>query len=197
MNNIKKYLLIICMVFGMISVTGCGSSAATDNNGTNNVSRAASVTTEAQNKASDEDKQTADKKAELESIQAQIDEAKRQAEEAASIQASKAVEEASSREQELRESQAAAEEAASKAVEEAKSQAAEIQSSAQASAAQAIQQYSQQEQQPVADDSDMVWIPKSGKKYHSNPSCSNMKSPSQVTIDTAQARGYTPCSKCY
>lgn len=179
MNSIKKYLLIICMVFGMISVTGCGSTAATDNNGTN-VSTAASVTTEAQSKASDEDKQIDDKKAELESIQAQIDEAKRQAEEAASIQASKAVEEASSREQELRESQAA-----------------EIQSSAQASAAQAIQQYSQQEQQPVADDSDMVWIPKSGKKYHSNPSCSNMKSPSQVTIDTAQARGYTPCSKCY
>lgn len=43
----------------------------------------------------------------------------------------------------------------------------------------------------------MVWIPKSGSKYHSNPSCSNMKNPSQVSIDTAIARGYAPCSKCY
>lgn len=43
----------------------------------------------------------------------------------------------------------------------------------------------------------MVWIPNSGKKYHSSPSCSNMKNPSQVSIDTAISRGYTPCSKCY
>lgn len=43
----------------------------------------------------------------------------------------------------------------------------------------------------------MVWIPKSGKKYHRNSSCSNMKNPSQVTIEKAQSLGYTPCSKCY
>lgn len=45
--------------------------------------------------------------------------------------------------------------------------------------------------------STMVWIPKSGKKYHSSSSCSNMKNPSQVTIEQAQSLGYTPCSKCY
>ena len=45
--------------------------------------------------------------------------------------------------------------------------------------------------------STMVWIPKSGKKYHSSSSCSNMKNPSQVTIEKAQSLGYTPCSKCY
>lgn len=43
----------------------------------------------------------------------------------------------------------------------------------------------------------MVWIPKSGKKYHQNPSCSNMNNPSQVTISRAESLGYTPCKKCY
>ena len=43
----------------------------------------------------------------------------------------------------------------------------------------------------------MVWIPQSGKKYHSNSSCSGMKNPSQVTIQKAQNLGYTPCKKCY
>lgn len=43
----------------------------------------------------------------------------------------------------------------------------------------------------------MVWISRSGKKYHSNPNCSGMKSPSQVSIEQAQSSGYTPCKKCY
>lgn len=43
----------------------------------------------------------------------------------------------------------------------------------------------------------MVYIPKTGKKYHSNSSCSNMKKPSCVTLGEAQSRGYTPCKKCY
>lgn len=44
---------------------------------------------------------------------------------------------------------------------------------------------------------EMVWIPKSGKKYHSNSDCSNMKNPSQVTKEEAEDRGYEPCKKCY
>ena len=43
----------------------------------------------------------------------------------------------------------------------------------------------------------MVWIPKSGKKYHSNSRCSNMKNPSQVTKYEAENRGYEPCKKCW
>lgn len=43
----------------------------------------------------------------------------------------------------------------------------------------------------------MVWIPKSGKKYHSSKSCSNMKNPSQVTIEEAERLGFEPCKKCY
>ncbi|MDO4453909.1 MAG: peptidoglycan-binding domain-containing protein [Eubacteriales bacterium] len=42
-----------------------------------------------------------------------------------------------------------------------------------------------------------VWIPNTGSKYHSNAYCSNMKNPSQVTLEDAQAMGYTPCKKCY
>ena len=44
---------------------------------------------------------------------------------------------------------------------------------------------------------EMVWIPSSGSKYHSNPGCSNMKNPTQVTKDEAISRGYEPCKKCY
>ena len=44
---------------------------------------------------------------------------------------------------------------------------------------------------------EMVWIPRTGSKYHSNPDCSRMKDPSHVTLSEAESRGYTPCSKCY
>ena len=44
---------------------------------------------------------------------------------------------------------------------------------------------------------DTVYLPKNGKKYHSNPNCSNMKSPQAVSLEEAQSLGYEPCSKCY
>ena len=44
---------------------------------------------------------------------------------------------------------------------------------------------------------EMVWIPKTGSKYHRNSSCSNMKNPSQVSKQVAIQRGYEPCKKCY
>lgn len=47
------------------------------------------------------------------------------------------------------------------------------------------------------DESDMVWISRTGTKYHSNPDCSNMKNPGYVTLDEAIAQGRTPCKKCY
>lgn len=40
----------------------------------------------------------------------------------------------------------------------------------------------------------LVWITANGKKYHLNKNCSNMKNPSQVSIDSVGGR--TPCSKC-
>lgn len=42
----------------------------------------------------------------------------------------------------------------------------------------------------------LVWIPKSGSKYHRNSSCSNMKEPSQVPISEAIRLGYEPCKRC-
>ena len=42
----------------------------------------------------------------------------------------------------------------------------------------------------------LVWVPRSGSKYHKKSTCSNMKNPIQVTIDAAIECGFTPCSKC-
>lgn len=48
----------------------------------------------------------------------------------------------------------------------------------------------------VDSDEIYVWVSKSGKKYHYSPSCSNMKNPSEVTLDEALSRGLEPCKKC-
>ena len=70
-----------------------------------------------------------------------------------------------------------------------------------AAAAPQVEEKQQAVEEPVVSNnsgsSTMVWIPKSGKKYHRSSSCSNMKNPSQVTLEKAQSLGYTPCSKCY
>lgn len=43
----------------------------------------------------------------------------------------------------------------------------------------------------------MVWIPKTGTKYHRIKECSNMINPSQISKEEAVKRGYTPCNDCY
>ena len=43
----------------------------------------------------------------------------------------------------------------------------------------------------------MVWIPRTGKKYHSKSTCSNMKNPSKVTLSEAKRLGYEKCKKCW
>lgn len=53
------------------------------------------------------------------------------------------------------------------------------------------------QQEESEEQAQMVWIPNSGSKYHSRSGCSNMKNPSQVTIDRAKSMGYEPCKKCY
>lgn len=42
-----------------------------------------------------------------------------------------------------------------------------------------------------------VYVTESGSRYHSDPDCSNMTSPSKISIEEAQERGYSPCKKCY
>ena len=42
-----------------------------------------------------------------------------------------------------------------------------------------------------------VWIPKTGTKYHSLSTCSNMRNPSKVTEQEAVRRGFSPCKKCW
>lgn len=53
--------------------------------------------------------------------------------------------------------------------------------------------------QAAMDVSDTVYIPATGKKYHSKPNCGNMNpaKASEVTLQQAVSRGYTRCSKCY
>lgn len=54
-------------------------------------------------------------------------------------------------------------------------------------------QIEQSEQSQSAENTDnqeqMVWIPQSGSKYHSDPTCSGMDNPRQVTISEAQSMG--------
>lgn len=50
---------------------------------------------------------------------------------------------------------------------------------------------------PSQTSTQMVWIPKSGSRYHKTSSCSNMKNPVHVTLQTAQSGGYSKCSKCW
>ena len=45
--------------------------------------------------------------------------------------------------------------------------------------------------------SETVWIPKSGKKYHCKSNCSRMKNPTEVTKQEAIDMGYTQCGTCY
>ena len=95
--------------------------------------------------------------------------------------------------------EAPAEEVTEETTEEVTEQAV-IQQEAEAAAQQAEEKVKAVEEPALVSNSGgstMVWIPKSGKKYHSSSSCSNMKNPSQVTIEKAQSLGYTPCSKCY
>ena len=43
---------------------------------------------------------------------------------------------------------------------------------------------------------DLVWIPESGKKYHSNANCSNMRNPRQILRQEAAELGFEPCKRC-
>ena len=47
----------------------------------------------------------------------------------------------------------------------------------------------------VSDD-DHVWISKSGDKYHSISTCSNMKNPMYIDLGQVKSAGYEPCMKC-
>ncbi|WP_411167751.1 hypothetical protein ACH36K_11405 [Clostridium sp. MB05] len=45
----------------------------------------------------------------------------------------------------------------------------------------------------------MVWLPATGKKYHSISNCGNMNPAKarQATLESAISKGYSACSKCY
>lgn len=41
-----------------------------------------------------------------------------------------------------------------------------------------------------------VYVTANGKAYHKTSTCSNMKKPRAISLQEAQSKGYTPCSKC-
>ncbi len=43
----------------------------------------------------------------------------------------------------------------------------------------------------------MVWITRTGARYHSKSNCGRTKDSWQVTLSEARAKGLTPCGKCY
>ena len=43
----------------------------------------------------------------------------------------------------------------------------------------------------------MVYVTKSGKRYHNNPNCSKMKNPIEMDLLDAIEKGFEPCGKCY
>lgn len=50
---------------------------------------------------------------------------------------------------------------------------------------------------PADEAEEKVWIAGKGKKYHSRPGCSGMKSPIEIPLREAQGRGLSPCKRCY
>jgi len=54
----------------------------------------------------------------------------------------------------------------------------------------------QEKTEPQTKEDVLVWISKTGKRYHSTPDCSDMKLPLQITLEEAEIRDYTPCLKC-
>lgn len=93
------------------------------------------------------------------------------------------------------EEQKAKEEAERKAAEEEAKKLAEEEARLKAEEEAKLKEEQEEQQQTATQEpqEEMVWIPSSGSKYHSNSSCSNMNNPRQVTLSEAQSMGYTPC----
>ncbi len=96
----------------------------------------------------------------------------------------------------------AKEEAKRKAAEEKKKKEEAAKKKAEAEAAkkkaeEEAQRKAEEEAAATESQEEMVWVPNTGSKYHSNPNCSNMRDPREVTISEAKSEGFTPCKKCY
>lgn len=65
--------------------------------------------------------------------------------------------------------------------------------------AEEIDSASSREASASAAQSDTVYVAGSGKgsRYHSTPDCSQMKDPIALSLQEAEAQGYTPCKRCY
>lgn len=63
-------------------------------------------------------------------------------------------------------------------------------------ASDSAESYAKSEAFPLSDDT-IVYITKTGKKYHTSGCSSLRKSKIPITLAEAKAKGHTPCSKCH
>ncbi len=49
----------------------------------------------------------------------------------------------------------------------------------------------------AANQEEEVWIAEDSDVYHSDPDCSDMEDPEQITLEQAEKDGYKPCKKCH
>ena len=47
------------------------------------------------------------------------------------------------------------------------------------------------------EEEELVYISAAGSRYHSDPDCSGMKNPRELSVEDAQLRGLTACKRCY
>ena len=97
-----------------------------------------------------------------------------------------------------------AEEKARQRAEAQRQQEEEARRKAEAAAQAEAKQQVQQEQPASSSNAQtpvqaVVYIAASGNgtKYHSDPHCSRMNGVIEMSVEEAQAMGYTPCKKCY
>lgn len=193
----KKPRMAISVIFAFYTLFIIGSNASNPSPNNSIAKNNTSITQES-NKNSNKDKLAAE---EAEKQKAAQEEAEKQkvAEEKA---AAEKVAQEEAEKKRIAEEKAAAEEAEKQRIaqEQAAAEEAERQRIAQEQAAVAqVQTQTVPEVQQSQNIGQTVYIASSGngKKYHSNPNCSNMNGTIQLSVDEALNRGYTACKKCY
>lgn len=60
-----------------------------------------------------------------------------------------------------------------------------------------VQNYSRSSSSQNTSIGNMVYVSRTGTKYHRDPTCGNMRDPIEMTLDEALASGRSACQKCY
>lgn len=113
-------------------------------------------------------------------------------------QAKKEAEEKAKLEAEAKAKQEAEEKAKLEAEAKAKAEAEEkARLEAEAKAKKEAEEQAKKQETTAETSTDLVWVTKTGKRYHRVSNCGNTKTASQETKAKALSRGLTACDKCY